>query len=186
MSHNYKFPQICCYCCPINKSFPNLFQHTYKQVMNDTVEASLEIAAALSCNLYMLLEYVDYNGLHVTDAILVDTLCKIRKERTWGTIHPQFIDSLNRLSPEFKQLLKENTDITSSTDSVCTFAEPEEITNKFEFVTRSALYEFHMKLPGQSACDIESECGFVVEVNGLSRENEFDIKLTQLIMRSIL
>ena len=74
----------------------------------------------------MLLEHVDFMysyRLGITDTVIVDTLSRIRRERKWGTVHPKFMDSLYGISTKSKQSLKENTDVTSDTDSVHTISD---------------------------------------------------------------
>ena len=193
----------------LNQSMPNLF-HKFEQVVEEIKEESeirghgphsinfhshcsniiqhnLDNVATVSCNLYMLLEFMHWHGIKVANSdTVVDKLCQIKKDRKWGKVHPQFLDNLFLISPDSVHVLKDNTDITSGTDSVCTVSEnvtikrnffSKKVTNTFKFVTTSSIQKFEMKLPRQSTCDKDSVCGFLIEVTGTSSENQFDIKL---------
>ena len=171
----------------LNQDFPNLF-HSLREVANieygeyeNSQDAELDIvleATDVSCSLYMLLEYMENQNDVISDSV-IKRLPRLRKEKGWGPVHPQFICNLDSsLMPnESKRLLGLIPGITS--DASCVRVVSEVMTTPWKFVTQSALYKFHMDLSTQFPCDKESQCGFIIEVNCLTRKNpqQFDIKL---------
>ena len=148
----------------------------YELVMKgNTVESlkiTLEKVAEVAGNVFMVLEYLNMYGLTVTDAA-VNKLCQLKNHKNWGAVHSQLIDTLQWLSDDSRCILKNFDGITSSNDSVRAISDnftiihlsttAKENKNIFEFVTTSASYSFHMKLPEEPARGY-SKCGFVVEV----------------------
>ena len=49
----------------------------------------------------------------------------------------------------------------------------------WNFLTTSTVYKFKMRLPGQPPCHNEQECGLLIEVTGISRDNpeQFSIQI---------
>ena len=90
-------------------------------------------------------------------------------------VHPLFLDNLYGLDNKSKRALKDCSELTSSTNSVC--IESEEVTTYWNLITTSATYRFHME--HQPECQEKSKCGFLIKVSGISHNilEQFDIKL---------
>ena len=135
---------------------------------------TIEKVAAVSCNLYMVLEFINVEDIDVT-ASLIHKLHGLVSERGWRPVHSQFLESLYWMSDEEKDMLRETTiGITADAHSVRVISE--DIPSDFSFLTNSAMYRFEMAQPH---CNEVSKCGFLVEVTGVSSETplQFDMKL---------
>ena len=164
-----------------DQPIPNLFNKLEEIVTlgHVSVESQLEkVAAIMSSNLYMVLEYIVCSTVTVTDSVS-RKLLELKRERKWDPIPCQFLDSFNSdfLSSGTRDLLRSVPNLTTDVNSVRVVSQ--ETTDVINFFTSSAIYRFNIKLPGQAPCDKQSKCGFLIGVTGISRDNSemFDIKL---------
>ena len=101
-----------------SQSIPNMFHvfhvfHVLDEVVPGTnVEITLEHVADVSCNLYMLLEYMARKGEQVTDSVL-EKLRELMRVKGWNPVHPEFVDSLLNMSDESRLMSSNSADITS-------------------------------------------------------------------------
>ena len=165
------------------QTFRNLFHdHKHIKFVNNgqDLAITLENVADFSCNLYMVLEWLvdeeidkedeeDWSFI-IADEIL-QKLMELRKKKSWSPVHPGFLDTLMFEWGDNHKLMK-CTDLISEENTVRVISVDE--STLLDFVTTSAVYKFYME--HHKPCEKDSECGFLIEVTGLS-QGEFEIKL---------
>ena len=151
-------------------TIPNLF-HDLNQ--SGAVREVIETAGAVSCNLYMFIEAISMNGV-ANSPWAKRTLHTLIRERGFSPVHSNFLDTIGQY--HIADLI-ENCLAANSPNYVRIVAES--VTNDLRFITTSAMYQFQIKLPGNSRCNLKSKCGFLIGVSGFSQEapEQFDIKL---------
>ena len=150
-----------------NQAIPNIFT---KFELGES--SLLDNVAAKSCNMYMVLEYLDMCGVEITDAVL-EKLQGFRRGRRWDPVNPEFLEGLQcNMSDESKSAV-----VTSTAHSIRVVCDKEP--SIWEFLTTSATYKFKIEVPGQSASESEQESGILVQVTTGSNVNqtEFDMQL---------
>ena len=127
------------------QSFPNLF-HTEEHIDRVQFDENkpLECLAAVSCNLYMVLEYVARTR-EVSDSNQVSKrkLEKLRKEKGWSPVHPRFVENLEGFSSKSKRSVRSSPELTSDAANFRVVSEEEPM--DWDLLKSSAVYKFYMK-----------------------------------------
>ena len=165
------FNSICSFSVPILPQSVSRRRACDKTLCDKT----LENVATVSCNLYMVLKWMDHKLWSITDDI-IRKLMDLKREKGWNPVHPRFVKSLD-LCDKSKRLVRRCKDLVSSAGNV--FVVSKEGRMDWDLIKSSTLNKFHMKHEEPCDKDWDSKCGFLVGVTGLSRENPdaFDIKL---------